>query len=85
MAPMTASSISPLASLLVQSIFGKGVSETGKRQEGGIIPLIAPILLKSIFGKGVTRARKGVTRPGGEYNNMNHMDKKFLVPLHPLK
>ena len=27
---------------------------------------------------------KGITRAGKGYNNMDHMDKKVLVSLHPL-
>ena len=56
-----------MAFLLLGGIFGKGVSETQKRQEGRIIPLIAPILLKRIFLKGVTKARTEVTRVGGGF------------------
>ena len=91
MAPMAASMIAPVDSSLSWSFFGKGVSETEKRQEGGILSLLAPILFKSIFGKGVTRTGRGVTRTERgvmravrEYNNMDHLNKNFSVLLHSL-
>ena len=79
MAPMPASLIVPMASILrqpgasslVKVIFGKGVSET----EGGFLLLLAArLLITSIFGKGVTRAGKGVIRAGRKNDNMDHID-----------
>ena len=91
MAPMAASMIAPVDSSLSGSFFGKGFSETEKRQEGGILSLLAPILFKSIFGKGVTttgrgvtRTERGVMRAVREYNNMDHLNKNFSVLLHSL-
>lgn len=43
------------------------------------------MLRNMMTGKGVVRARKGVARARSGCNAMNHMGKKILVPLHPLK
>ena len=66
-----------MTSSLLGGTFGKGVSETEKRQERGILLLLAPLLFKSIFLKGVTRAGKGVMRAVRGYSNADHMDKYF--------
>ena len=83
MAPMAASLIATVASLLLGGVFGKGVSKVEKTQDM-ILLLLVPILFQSIFGKGVmgagkgvTRARRDVMRAGIAYNNMDHMDKDF--------
>ena len=84
MAPVAASLIATVASLLLGGVFGKGVSKAEKTQEDMVLLLLVPILFQSIFGKGVmgagkgvTRARRDVMRAGIAYNNMDHMDKDF--------
>ena len=60
---MAASLIQPVASSLINSI-------TGKRQEGGFLPLLVLSLMIKVLEKGVRRAGRG-------YNNMDHMDENF--------
>ena len=36
-------------------------------------------MVRGNFGKGVTRVGTGVVIAGRGYNNMDHIDKKFLV------
>ena len=66
-ASMVSSLIEPVASSLINAITGKGVMRAGKRQEGGILLLLALLLMMKLRGY---NNRKG-------YNNMNHMDKNL--------
>ena len=70
-----------------------GVCETVKheinQQESGIFGMLLGTLgasrLENMFTrKGVKRAGKGVLRGGTGHNNIDHMDKKNLLSLHPL-
>ena len=79
MAPMTASSMAPLASPLIKPVtsswvnamYGMGVMRTGKGQEGGFLEFLAlPLIIKTMSGKLFIKA-------GTEYNIMDQMDKKF--------
>ena len=55
---------------MINAIIGKG-------QEGGFFPLLALPLMIQVLGKGVRRAGRGC-------GNMDQMDKRLLVSLHPL-
>ena len=70
MVPMAAWLIQPVASSLLNAVFGKGVKRAGEGQEVGIIPLLVIPLMIRVLGKGVTRA-------GRIYNNMDDMGKMF--------
>ena len=63
--------IQSVAPSLINAITGKGVTRTGKGQEGGFLSLLAlPLIIKVMSRKEVTRAERG-------QNNMDQMFKKF--------
>ena len=55
-AHMASSFIQPVAFSLINGITGKGAIRSGKRQECGIIPLLALSLMVKALGKGIMRA-----------------------------
>ena len=42
-----------------------------------LVTPVASSLVKGFFGIGVMRSGRGVMGAGREYNNMEHLDKKF--------
>ena len=65
-APMAASLIALMASLLIQPVVSLMLNAiTRKGQEGGFLPLFALPLMMRVLGKGFRRAERG-------YNNMDN-------------
>ena len=50
--PMASSLIQPVTSSMINAITRNGVSRAGKRQEGGILPLLALLLALLLYGGG---------------------------------
>ena len=78
MAPFAASLIAPMASSLIQpvdfslvnAISGKGAMRAGKKQEGGLFPVLELPLVIKVLRSWVTWNQRG-------YNNMVHRIKIY--------
>ena len=71
MVPMTVSLITLVSSSLKKPVASSFINAiTGKGQEGEFLTLLALILTMKVLKKGVTRAGSG-------YNNVDHMKKMF--------
>ena len=69
---------------LLGSMFGKSVSKREKETRRWYSSVIASAMFKTIFGKGVMTAGTGVLKARRGYKNIDHIDKKVLVPIHLL-
>ena len=70
-AAMASSVMQPVATSLINAIYGKGIRRVGKGQDIGFLLLSAlHLVIKTMSGKEGIRAGKG-------YNNMGHVEKIF--------